>query len=229
MLDLSARGSRRLPHAVRRGLTFWRRSIQARVVASTVLLSTVVIAVVGWYLLQQTREGLLDHRVTPWWPRRTTRPLPRVELLGSCTPAPTATRSVSSRRSPRRSSSAAIPVAFSAILFGPTGPDGRIVDGGANFTPGLDTASVPLSLEEHFDDSSATAWTYTTIRETADDGTTTAQPGIVVGSQVRLPADSETYTLYYLFPLSEQEETLALVTRALLTAAVLLVVLVCRR
>ena len=83
-----------------------------------------------------------------------------------------------------------------------------------------------MSLEEHFDDSSATAWTYTTIKETADDGTATEQPGIVVGSQVRLPADSETYTLYYLFPLSEQEETLALVTRALLTAAILLVVLV---
>ncbi len=55
--------SRRLPHALRRGLTFWRRSIQARVVASTVLLSAAVVSVVGWFLLQQTREGLLDHRV----------------------------------------------------------------------------------------------------------------------------------------------------------------------
>ena len=32
--------SRSLPAAVRRGLTFWRRSIQARVVASTVLATT---------------------------------------------------------------------------------------------------------------------------------------------------------------------------------------------
>ncbi len=47
----------------RRALTFWRRSIQARVVASTVLLSAAVISVVGWYLLQQTRDGLLEHRV----------------------------------------------------------------------------------------------------------------------------------------------------------------------
>ena len=51
-------------------------------------------------------------------------------------------------------------------------------------------------------------------------------PGIAVGSQVQLPSDAESYTLYYLFPLDEQEETMALVTRALLTAAVLLVVLV---
>ena len=48
----------------------------------------------------------------------------------------------------------------------------------------------------------------------------------MVGSPVRLPADGETYTLYYLFPLDEEQETLALVTRALLTAAVLLLVLV---
>src|SRR6478735_1787822 len=63
MLHLRPRGSHWLPEPVRRGLTFWRRSIQARVVASTVLLSTAVISIVGWYLLQQTRDGLLDHRV----------------------------------------------------------------------------------------------------------------------------------------------------------------------
>ena len=60
---LRARAPRRLPGALRRGLTFWRRSIQARVVASTVILTAVVIAAVGWLLLQQTRDGLLDQRV----------------------------------------------------------------------------------------------------------------------------------------------------------------------
>ena len=49
--------------AVRRALTFWRRSIQARVVASTVVLSAVVVSAVGWLLLQQTQQGLLEHRV----------------------------------------------------------------------------------------------------------------------------------------------------------------------
>ncbi|QVT80902.1 Sensor histidine kinase MtrB [Nocardioides aquaticus] len=48
---------------LRRWLTFWRRSIQARVVVSTLLLSAVVVGVVGWLLLQQTRDGLLDNRV----------------------------------------------------------------------------------------------------------------------------------------------------------------------
>ena len=42
----------------------------------------------------------------------------------------------------------------------------------------------------------------------------------------RLPANGELYTLYYLFSLDEDAETLDLVTRALLTAGVLLLVLV---
>ena len=72
----------------------------------------------------------------------------------------------------------------------------------------------------------STAWTYTEIVRTLPDGSTESEPGIVVGSQVQLPADGQTYTIYFLFPLTEEEETLGLVTRALLTAAGLLLVLV---
>ncbi len=53
----------RLPPSLRHGPAFWRRSVQARVVVSTVLLSAAVIGVVGWFLIQQTRDGLLEHRV----------------------------------------------------------------------------------------------------------------------------------------------------------------------
>ena len=52
-----------IPTAVRRGLTFWQRSIQARVVVSTVLLTAIVVTLVGWFLLQQTRDGLLENKV----------------------------------------------------------------------------------------------------------------------------------------------------------------------
>ncbi len=51
-------------------------------------------------------------------------------------------------------------------------------------------------------------------------------PGVVTGSQVTLPADGGTYTLYYLFPMTDQEKTLSLVRRALVTGGALLLVLV---
>ncbi|GCD91640.1 MtrAB system histidine kinase MtrB [Nocardioides sp. LS1] len=218
--------SRSLPAAVRRGLTFWRRSIQARVVVSTLLLSAAVVSVVGWYLLNQTRQGLLDHRVSAVVTEaqdETTEASNRLDAAlsassGSATQQLDLVEPIIQRGDTR---------GFSVVLSGPVGDQGsRIADGGSEFTPGLDTSSVPASLEAHFDDIASSAWTYTTIRSTDAEGVHHEVPGVVVGSQVKLPSDGQTYTLYYLFPLDEQAETLALVTRALLTAAVLLLVLV---
>ncbi len=48
----------------------------------------------------------------------------------------------------------------------------------------------------------------------------------MTGSQVTLPADGGIYTLYFLFPMTEQQDTLTLVGRALLTGGALLLVLV---
>lgn len=217
-------GSRRLPASLRRGLTFWRRSIQARVVASTVLLSAAVISVVGWFLVQQIREGLLDHRVAAVVAEANDETTAvRAQLAAS--------RASGSDPQEERLALATVVIqrgetrGFSVALVGPSEAGSRIADGGVAFTEGLDTTSVPVSLEEHFDELATTAWTYTTMR-TTDDGGSAEEPAIVVGSQVLLPADGQTYTLYYLFPLDEQQETLGLVTNALLAAALLLLVLV---
>ena len=53
----------RLPEVLRHGPAFWRRSVQARVVVTTLLLSAAVVGIVGWFLIQQTRDGLLANRV----------------------------------------------------------------------------------------------------------------------------------------------------------------------
>ncbi|MGH3445390.1 MAG: MtrAB system histidine kinase MtrB, partial [Nocardioidaceae bacterium] len=49
---------------VRRAATIWRRSIQARVVISILLLSAVVVTLVGWVLLRQVTDGLVSSRTT---------------------------------------------------------------------------------------------------------------------------------------------------------------------
>ena len=87
---------------------------------------------------------------------------------------------------------------------------------------------MPGSLEEHFaEPGAATAWTYTTITTTdGDEESSAASPASRSGAQVQLPADGSTYTVYFLFPLDEQQDTMGLVTRALLTAGVLMLVLV---
>lgn len=224
---VGVRRSRSLPPGLRHGLTFWRRSIQARVVASTILLSAAVVSIVGWFLLQQTREGLLDHRVEAVVAQannETTEARTRLEAAtGTDIDADGQQRELVEQIIERGETRG-----FSVVLGGAVGDDGvTLENGGAKFTPGLELSSIPKPLEDHFSVVTPTAWTYTKIRTLdTESGASSEQPGIVVGSQVELPSDGATYTLYYLFPLDEQEETLALVTRAMLAAAVLLLVLV---
>ncbi len=210
---------------LRRALTFWRRSIQMRVVASTLLLSAAVVGAVGWLLLQQTREGLLGNRVdavvaeaenetAEAEQRLVAAPGTEVDAVAQRTQLvePIILRGASR--------------GFGVVLAG-SGEDGtRLPAGGALFTDGLDPTSVPEELQEHFRSSGDVAWTYSRIVASDPAAELRTGPGVVVGSQVRLPADGQTYTLYYLFPLDEEQETLALVTRALLTAGGLLLVLV---
>jgi two-component system sensor histidine kinase MtrB len=216
-----------MPPGLRRGLTFWRRSIQARVVASTLVLSAVVVGAVGWFLLQQTREGLLDQRVEAVVAEANTERADAENRLGSV-PGTDVDATAQQAELIDPIIQRGLTRGFTVVLAGPLSDNtGRIAQRGTRSSPGLDTASVPAALEERFQDAAGTAWTYTTIRTTDSAGVVVdEQPGIVVGTQVTLVADGGTYTLYFLFPLDEQQETLALVTRALLTAAVLLLVLV---
>jgi two-component system sensor histidine kinase MtrB len=216
----------RLPAGVRRALTFWRRSIQVRVVASTVALSAVVITGVGWFLLQQTRDGLLEHRadvvvaVAHGETDRAAEQLAAVEGTEL-----NATQQQADLVDPIRSSGETR--GFDVVLGGPVGSGRRLAEGGAEKTLNLDVASVPARMEQRFDEAAPTAYSFTEIiRTDPQTGEETRTPGIVVGSQVQLPADGLVYTLYYLFPLDEEQETLGLLTRALLTAAALLIVLV---
>ncbi len=210
---------------LRRALTFWRRSIQMRVVASTLLLSAAVVGIVGWFLLQQTREGLLDNRVAAVVAEAENETAEAEERLVA---APGTDVDAVAQRTQLvepiilRGASRG----FAVVLAGSGGEGDRLPAGGALFTDGLDPTSVPADLQEHFETSGQTAWTYSRIEPSGPGAGPGTGPGVVVGAQVRLPADGQTYTLYYLFPLEEERETLALVTRALLTAGVLLLVLV---
>jgi two-component system sensor histidine kinase MtrB len=211
---------------LRRALTFWRRSIQARVVASVVLLSALVIGIVGWFLVQQTRDGLLEQREDAAVSEAAQVTAEAADRLRGVPPTETdVTQQLTELVEPIIELGETRD--FAVVLSGPAG-ESRIADA-AQYTPQLDKTSVPTSMENHFDAplGTTTAYTYTELRTTDADGeVVSSEPAIVVGSQVRLPADSRTYTLYYLFPLSDEARTLNLLTSAMITAASLLVLLV---
>jgi two-component system sensor histidine kinase MtrB len=215
---------RNLSAALRRGLTFWRRSIQARLVVSTVLLGTVVISGMGWFLLRQTEQGLVDARVRSAIAEAASETAESEKRLASVPGTDAdAAQQIALLFEPivERAASRG----FGVVLVGPIteGPDAS--EGGTRTSPGLDADGVPDSLREHFSDANSTAWTFTRVHQRLGESEVD-NAGVAVGQLVHLPADRGRYALYYLFPMDQEEETLALVTRALLTAGVLLLVLV---
>jgi two-component system, OmpR family, sensor histidine kinase MtrB len=212
-----------------RAVTVWRRSIQARVVLSTLLLSSVVVLLVGWVLLQQITAGLVESKTD-----------------SSVAEAARATAEAQSRLSAANGNdfdagtqltqlvstlvSRGAVQGYDVVLSGPVaGTSAGLATGaGTSSTPGVLRRSIPRQLRAEVESSATdkTSYTYSTIRYAASTGRPPV-PGVVTGSVVTLPADGGSYTLYYLFPMTEQESTLSLVRRALFTGGVLLLLLVC--
>ncbi len=204
--------------------TFWRRSIRTRVLVSIVILGALVAGSVGVLVTQQIADGLVLSHVNASVAEATTETSTARERLASAAssdfdPASQLRQLVEtlvSRGEVR---------GFGLVALGPIGDGAAATSGsGIRTTPGIAADSVPDRLRRVVERSSDIAWTYTRIRELSDapgDGT----PAVVVGSRVVLPADGGTYTLYYLFGMDEEQNTLNLVRRSLLTSGVLLLLL----
>jgi two-component system sensor histidine kinase MtrB len=213
---------------LRRAATVWQRSIQARVVISTLVLSAVVVSLVGWVLLRQVTDGLVRSKTESAVAEATRGQLDaQTRLSGasgrdydSATQLTQLVRSILSRGAVQ---------GYDVVVTGPIAGSSQSVTAGSGTlnTPGLDSNSVPERLRSVVErpGREGTLWTYAPISYQPGTGKV-AQPGIVTGAQLTLPADGGTYTLYYLFPMTEQEKTLSLVRRALVTGGVLLLLLV---
>jgi len=197
----------------------WRRSLQARVVMLTLLLSALVVALVGWMLLRQVTDGLIESKRNASLQDATQGFADAQGFVDSTDPANLDASQVLSDLFQRLNDPGAASGLYRVVLTGPIGQ--------WRSRPS-DPDNIPEELVRRVeqprppDSRAPTAWTYT--RLTTDDGRSV--PAIVVASQVTLPSDGGTYTLSYLFPLDEQVATLNVVRGAMLTAGSLLVVLV---
>ena len=125
---------------------FWRRSIQARVVASTVILTAVVIAAVGWLLLQQTRDGLLDQRVEAVTAEVADEVQEQNGRLQSAS-GQDADASVQRRDLIDLIIQRGTTRGYGVVVAGPAGEGVRIADGGTESSGHFSATSVPVSLE----------------------------------------------------------------------------------
>lgn len=202
-------------HAVRGA---WQRSIQLRVITATLALSLTVVGLLGATLVQQITDGLLSAQ----------REAAIADADAGLDDAQGTLDAVEDR-----GQGELIQILRSMVEgLNARGvqPSGEplyevVLLGSAAGTVGIqpnpvDASSVPERLRTEVRGQPLLFSTYTSIDYT--DGPSV--PGLAVGGQVSAPT-GEQFELYYLFPLTDQQETIGLVRTALATAGVLLVLL----
>ncbi|MEV0262269.1 MtrAB system histidine kinase MtrB [Streptomyces sp. NPDC050617] len=234
MLRLYARWVRRplLP-----ALRLWRRNIQLRVVASTLLMSLGVVLLLGVVVIGQVRNGLLEAK------QRTAQGQARggftaardmadsgVDARGGQDAGQSGTQS--GRRSVdsgnwltglvEQLASSGQGVYSVVALSSNTDDTSSASNRGARSSGDVDPErSVPQDLREKVEHGTGAYEKPASIkRGPSDEGV----PGLVVGKRL-YDVNGKPYQLYYLFPFSQEAKSLNLVTTTLATAGVFVVVL----
>jgi two-component system, OmpR family, sensor histidine kinase MtrB len=191
----------------------WRRSLQLRVVGTTLVVSVAVVAVLGIFLIQQITAGLLEHERTLALAQTSAGlefALTDANLQGSNGPSVTA-----------------LPLLASDLQLG-SGPGITYYVVIHSTSPGITwvtadrglAPSVPPQLQAEVagERGQSSLWSVPTMLMSTDHKP--LGPALAVGVPIT-PHDQ----LYYLFPLTQQVQTLQLVQNTLIVAGVGLVAL----
>ncbi|MEU4151411.1 MtrAB system histidine kinase MtrB [Streptomyces sp. NPDC026659] len=217
-------------------MRLWRRNIQLRVVATTLLMSLGVVLLLGFVVIGQVRNGLLDAKVKASQSQATggfaVARQQADEAAAGATGTGTGDDIVSGADGQPsqnviqwmsdlvESLSSGGAGAFDVVTL-PVGDDtggGRSPRGSGYVSP---TDSVPAALRDRVNSSTTAAQSYTRIVYSTGKE---PQPALVIGKQVNDP-NGHPYELYYLFPLTQEEKSLSLVKTTLATAGLFVVVL----
>ena len=205
-------GSRGLRDVARKVGRRWRRSLQTRVVVSTLVVSSIVVALFISLLLDSVGRGLVEAKT------RVSLAEARSGVVfvetsidatdgGSVEAQESRLQDVFLRLSARGAPGGA----YTVLLIGPTRRN-------AFASPGLETSDVPVELAERLEPGAGPAYAFADVPTPTGDEET----GLVVGSLVAVPSLGE-YRLYHLFPLTSERDTLGLVRSTAAVAGLLLV------
>lgn len=213
-------------------MRLWRRNIQLKVVATTLLMSLGVVLLLGFVVIGQVRNGLLDAKVRASQSQATggfAVAKQKADEAAGDTATADETSTVDGRPSQNLivwmsdlvdSLSSGGQGAFDVVtLPAGDGTGGGRSPRGSGYVDA--TTSVPDDLRARVDESTTAAQSYTRVVYTNGKE---SQPALVIGKQVNDP-NGDPYQLYYLFPLTQEEKSLSLVKGTLATAGLFVVVL----
>lgn len=202
----------------------WRRNLQLRVVAGTLLMSLGVVLLLGLVVIGQVRNGLLDAKGKAAQTQaaggfaaaqeKANAPLTPTGQSGDATDGTTANNSWRTELVDQLASGGKN--AFNVVAL--SADEGSRAPRGSG---SVEAASIPQSLRESVNKGPGAFQTYSLIRYANGQE---SQPGLVVGKRL-YDIDRNPYQLYYLFPLTQEEKSLTLVKGTLATAGLFVVVL----
>lgn len=202
-------------------LGLWRRSLQVRVVLSTVLLSTLVIGLTGSALLSSVADGLSERRQeVAVAEAQSGLDAAQAQLDAELESVPTAQSVSLAQIVDALTQTDPAARSYELVLDGPFGADEQTAP--RRTSTALEAGAVPTDLQRSVRSDPALFWTYGELSLLGDDDV----PTVVVGRQLRSPSTGDAYAMYYVFPLLEQQATVDLVRRALLVGGLVMVLLV---
>ncbi|MFJ3904032.1 MtrAB system histidine kinase MtrB [Streptomyces sp. NPDC090025] len=204
----------------------WRRNLQVRVVAGTLLMSLGVVLLLGLVVIGQVRNGLLEAKeraaqsqaaggFSAAQDRAATTPSAPGDQDGGRTGASVNWRSTLVEQLASGGQSAYNVVALS-LETGDTASRGARASGEVD-----PTTSIPAELRHSVAQGTTTYQKFARIHYTSGKA---PEAGLVIGKRLN-DADGTPYELYYLFPLAQEEDSLTLVKGTLATAGLFVVVL----
>jgi two-component system sensor histidine kinase MtrB len=212
-------------------MRLWRRNIQLRIVVTTLLMSLSVVLLLGFVVIGQVRNGLLDAKVKASQSQATggfTVAQQRSDGAASAagnesTGNGDRVQNVGERMTNLVSSlSSGGQGAFDVVTLSPASADGETGELGPRASGGVAwDLSVPVELRDRVEDGTSAVQSYTQIFYTNG---RESQPALIIGKQINDP-NGGPFQLYYLFPLTQEEKSLSLVKGTLATAGLFVVVL----
>jgi len=190
----------------------WRRSLQTRVVVTTLVASGVVVALLASLLLDQVGRGLVAAKTRSALSEAQSGLLQAQAQAGSGQMRATVVESQLQGIAQVLSERGAAGGQYQIVLASAGGQSKAYASPGARLT------DVPPALVARLEAGEQLAYVFTTVP--TDDG---PQPGLVVGAELVTPVGP--YRLFHLFPLTAEQDTLALVRRTAAAAGLLLVLL----
>jgi two-component system sensor histidine kinase MtrB len=202
----------------------WLRSIQARVVIGTLVLSAIVITLVGWMLTRQVADGLTDSkREQSISEARAGIQVAQAQLDAQPVTDPIGEAEVLSQQVRSLAGQGGTSRNYQVLVTGPIVPGFTADTGAIHATGNVSKASLPSDLVEKVADAEGMYWSY---GEMVYNDTDRSSPSVIVGSQIEIASSGDEYALFYLFPMDDQTETLGLVQRGMVSAGIVLLALI---